>query len=90
MTSKCMIQKCLPLKSAKHAFLRGETSSLSRKGPCCKALLRLKRDPYVRQNLLKLTLQNGIPAYTAYRENLHPRDVKKLRVEASTYRLEVR
>ncbi len=37
-------RKFLPLKSAKHAFLRGET------GPCCKALLRLKRDPFVRQN----------------------------------------
>ena len=29
--------KFLPLKSSKHAFLRGETSILSRKGPCCKA-----------------------------------------------------
>ncbi len=27
-------RKFLPLKSAKHAFLRGETSNLSRKGPC--------------------------------------------------------
>ncbi len=43
-------RKFLPLKSAKHAFLRGKTSILSRKGPCCKALLRLKRDPSVRQN----------------------------------------
>ncbi len=43
-------RKFLPLKSGKHAFLRGETSNLSKNGPCCKALLRLKRDPFVRQN----------------------------------------
>ncbi len=44
-------RKFSPLKSAKHAFFRGETSILTRKGPCCKALLRPKRDPFVRQNL---------------------------------------
>ncbi len=60
------LQKILALNSAKHAFLRGETSILSRKGPFCKALLRLKRDPFARQNL------KSRPLWKAKSSKIHP------------------
>ncbi len=36
------LRKILPMKLSKHPYFRGETSFLTRKGPRCPVLLRLK------------------------------------------------